>query len=198
MSTTLTRTIPKTGYFAKTLPYLLALIMLIIFSALAYMGGSYYLTPIYDTPNAPGRMFHPLHALWSARGSIGHTLGVIGTFMMLSIYIYVARKRLKFMRNWGSIRVWLQLHIFMGLCGPMFVLYHSTFKLDQQVPTLSFWAMWGVVVSGIVGRWLYSQIPKTMAGTELSMQDLEAEDRRLVGALRKELGLNHPIFAQID
>ena len=186
------------GHFAKVLPYILTVVMTAIFVAIAIRGASYYLTPVYDTPQAPGRMFHPLHAQWSSSGTTGHTLGVIGTLMMLSIYIYVARKRVKFMRNWGSIRIWLQLHIMMGLCGPILVMYHSTGKLDQQVPALSFWAMWGVVASGIVGRWLYSQIPKSMAGTELSMHDLEAEDRRLVGALRKELGLNHSIFEHID
>ncbi len=193
-----TDTAPRAVTFVKVLPYILTVVMTLFFVILALKGKAYYLTPIFDTPDAPGRMFHPMHAQWSSRGSIGHTLGVIGTLMMLSIYIYVARKRLKFMRNWGSLRVWLQLHITMGLCGPMFVLYHSTGKLDSQLPALSFWAMVGVVLSGIIGRWLYSQIPKTLAGTELSMQELETEDRRLVGALRKELGLTHPVFEHID
>lgn len=183
---------------AKIIPYVLAATLVTTFGVLAYHGFDYYKLPVYDHPGVElSRPFSEMHELWKPGGFYGHGFGVVGILMMLSILIYVARKRVAFMRNWGPIRIWLQVHIFMGLCGPMFIVFHSTGKVDGLV-ALSFWAMWGVVASGMIGRWLYSQIPKTLAGTELSMQELMEEDRRLVGALRKELGLSHSIFQYID
>ncbi|MDK9699168.1 MAG: hypothetical protein OEM52_03315 [bacterium] len=184
--------------FSKILPYLLAAVMIGVFLTLMLRGYPYYSLPVYDSPEVEiSRSFSPMHDHWKPGGTLGHGLGILGMLMMLSILVYYARKRVSWMKNWGPIRIWLQVHIFMGLCGPMLILFHSTGKVDGLV-ALSFWAMWGVVLSGIIGKWLYSQIPKSLAGSELSMQELMEEDRRLVGALRKELGLQHPIFDKID
>ena len=183
---------------ARILPIFLAIVMVAVFLFLMFEGFPYYKLPVYDSPDVEiSRSFHPMHDHWKPGGLYGHGFGILGIFMMLSILIYVARKRVSWMKNWGPIRIWLQVHIFMGLCGPMMILFHSTGKVDGLV-ALSFWAMWGVVASGIIGKWLYSQIPKSLAGSELTMQELMDEDRRLVGALRKELGLEHRIFEFID
>ena len=43
---------------------------------------------------------------------------------MVMMHVYSLRKRVKALRDLGSLRHWLQFHIFMGLQGALLVTYH--------------------------------------------------------------------------
>jgi hypothetical protein len=51
------------------------------------------------------------------------------------------------------------------------VLYHTSFKFGGIV-AVSFWSMVAVFLSGIVGRFIYIQIPRTIEGRELSLNEV--------------------------
>lgn len=55
-----------------------------------------------------------------------HTLGIIGTLLMLMTEtLYSIRKRTSWL-NWaGPVRYWLSFHIFTGIVGPFMVLMHT-------------------------------------------------------------------------
>jgi hypothetical protein len=63
------------------------------------------------------------------------------------------------------------------------VLFHTAFKFGGIV-SISFWSMVGVVVSGVIGRFIYIQIPRTINGRELSLQEVR-EMRENVEAMIK-------------
>jgi hypothetical protein len=88
---------------------------------------------------------------------IGFALGVAGMAVMLLTNLYIFRKRFQFMQKWGSLKNWLNFHIFCGLVGPTFILFHSDFKVRGLV-AISFWSMWVSFASGIVGRYFYTQL----------------------------------------
>jgi hypothetical protein len=71
--------------------------------------------------------------------------------------LYILRKRLHRMQSWGSLQGWLNWHIFFGMVGPTFVLFHSNFKVGGLV-SISFWSMVVSFLSGIVGRYFYMQL----------------------------------------
>ncbi len=126
------------------------------------------------------RIRHPLYKSLKPGGFLGHGFGIVGTFMMLIMLLYSARKRLAFMHNWGPLPYWLDVHIFLGIAGPLFVILHSTFKLNGLV-SVSFWSMIAVALSGIVGRFLYLQIPRNIKGAEMTLEE--------VNALKEEINL---------
>ena len=101
--------------------------------------------------------------------------GYAGTFIMISGLAYVWRRRLGFMRNWGSLRAWFDWHVMTGVIGPTFILMHSAAKLDNWV-SLAFWSMVLTVLSGLLGRYLTTELPD-MASTAL-VETLEV-DRKL-------------------
>jgi Fe-S-cluster-containing hydrogenase component 2 len=109
--------------------------------------------------------------------------GYAGTLIMISGLFYVWRRRLTFMRTWGSLRAWFDWHVMTGVVGPAFILMHSVAKLDNWI-SLAFWSMIGTVVSGLLGRYLMTVLPE-MASTA-AMETLEV-DRRLA-----ELRTAHP------
>ncbi|MFN3872039.1 MAG: hypothetical protein ACK4R9_03470 [Ignavibacterium sp.] len=133
---------------------------------LAVYGYSYYSTSIEE------RFFHPQHNLIKPSGSLGHGFGIIGSLMMiLGVSIYMIRKRSRSLFNFGYLKHWLELHIFLCTVGPILVLYHTAFKFGGIV-SVSFWSMVLVVMSGIVGRFIYIQIPRTIQGRELDINEL--------------------------
>lgn len=156
----------------------LAVLYIVAFAAMGhylYEGWSYYRTPLLDRPHHP--------AFWDLKpgGTYGHSFGVIGSALMIVMLLYSVRKRAKPLQRAGAVGVWLDFHIFCGIVGPLLVILHSSFKV-QGLVALSFWSMIAVALSGVVGRYLYRQIPRTRAGDELTLAEVEAELRALTEA----------------
>jgi hypothetical protein len=86
-------------------------------------------------------------------------LGWAGFIIMLLTNLYVFRKRVAIFQKRGSLANWLNFHIFCGLVGPTFILFHSNFKVRGLV-AISFWSMVISVSSGVIGRYFYVQISK--------------------------------------
>src|SRR3989339_2239535 len=150
------------------------------FIYLGYSGYSYYLTPYEE------RFFHPVHTILKPSGIIGHGLGIIGSLMMLvGVGLYMMRKRLKSFSRLGAIKHWLELHIFLCSVGPILVLYHTAFKFGGIV-AVSFWCMIAVVISGVIGRFIYIQIPRTIQGQEYSLDELKSLDKDYSHRLKEE------------
>ena len=154
-------------------------------------GASYYMTPLIE------RARHPDYWTLKPGGSLGLKFGVIGLAMMTVMHLYSARKRIKRMRGLGPLRNWLNGHILLGILGPLFVVLHSSFKVGGLI-AISFWSMVAVALSGIFGRYLYLQIPRTKAGEELTLAEVEKEDRDLTRRLKDEFGADDAYLAEVD
>jgi hypothetical protein len=154
-------------------------------------GGDFYRTPLLE------RAHHEGYWQWKAGGSVGHRLGLAGASMMVLMLLYSVRKRVGALRRLGPLSRWLDVHIFLGVFGPLLVVLHSTFKV-QGLVALSFWSMVVVAASGVLGRFLYLQIPRTRAGEERALAELEADDRRLAELLRTRFRLDDAQLSSLD
>ena len=159
--------------------------------ALLVAGADFYRTPLLE------RAHHDGYWEWKAGGSVGHKLGLAGSSMMVLMLLYSVRKRVGALRRLGPLGRWLDVHIFLGIFGPALVILHSSFKV-QGLVALSFWSMVIVASSGVLGRYLYLQIPRTRAGEERALAELEAEDRELSGQLRTRFRLDEAQIAGLD
>ncbi len=136
---------------------------------IGYYGYDYYQLPVKD------RHEHALHEILKPAGFLGHGMGFAGSFMMVAgVAMYSLRKRWKVLSMTGTIKHVLEFHIFLCLLGPALIVYHSAFKLGGII-AVSFWSMVVVVTSGVLGRYLYLQIPKTITGRELSPFELKKQ-----------------------
>lgn len=104
----------------------------------------------------------------------GHTLGIFGAILMvMTETLYSARKRLPFL-NVGRTRHWLSFHIFTGIVGPALVLVHTGFAFRGFAGLAMFLTVL-VVASGFLGRYIYTAVPRTLAGVEVDRRALQAE-----------------------
>ncbi len=151
--------------------------------AVGINGIDYYSAPVKL------RAFNPEHKFLKPSGVMSHGLGIVGALMIIiGIIMYSTRKRVRALWNLGKLSVWLEVHIFLCLLGPMLVIYHTTFKAGG-IAAISLWSMLSVAMSGIVGRFLYVLIPRTTSGIEMTTIEInelfDAQERIL---LESEIG----------
>ena len=98
----------------------------------------------------------------------GHTLGILGFIMMLMTEtLYSLRKRSRTrVARWGRTSDWLQFHIFTGIVGPYLVLLHSSWKFNGLAGATMLLTI-VIVISGFIGRYIYTRIPRTLDGIEV-------------------------------
>lgn len=154
------------GFLHKLFIFILMLIVAITFVFLLHKGLSYYQTSMEE------RYFHPQNEILKPSGFWGHGLGIVGSFLMIfGMVMYISRKRIKAISRWGSLKHWLEVHIFLCTLGPLMILFHTSFKFGGIV-AVSFWSMVAVWLSGVIGRFIYVQIPRTIEGRELSLSEV--------------------------
>jgi hypothetical protein len=156
--------------------YVLAISLIL---GLAIYGFSYY------TLGSDERPFSPRHALLKPSGAIGVKLGFLGFAMFLCIFLYPLRKRWGWLGRQGSSRHWLDIHVLLGLSAPFVIAFHASFKF-RGFAGMAFWIMVAVSLSGVIGRYLYGQIPRSLNAAELSLKELQEMRDRLARQLAEQ------------
>jgi len=147
--------------------------------ALAVHGFDYY------TMDATQRPFSPKHMALRPSGSIGAKLGFLGFAMFLVIFLYPLRKRWAWLQQQGSSKHWLDFHVMLGIVAPFVIAFHSSFKF-RGFAGIAFWIMLAVSASGIIGRYLYGQIPRNLNAAELSRKETQEIQQQLSQQLAQQ------------
>jgi hypothetical protein len=113
-----------------------------------------------------------LGSIPAASGFFGHGMGIIGFILMLMTEVlYSWRKRSRSAR-WGKMATWLRFHIITGLVGSYMVLLHSSWKFNGLAGVVMLLTVI-IVLSGIVGRYIFTAIPRTVDGSVIEASELE-------------------------
>src|SRR3981189_3377146 len=170
----LTREDPERGHRLRVfLAWMLALAVVLV---IAGYGWNYY------TLSAAQRPFSPKPQVLRPSGTIGITLGMVGVLMFFLFYLYHRRKKWGWLGRMGNSRHWLDFHIVLGTAAPVIIAFHASFKFGN-IAGMAFYSMLMVTLSGFVGRYLYSHIPRSLSAAELTMKEIQEKKE----ALRKEL-----------
>jgi hypothetical protein len=155
---------------------------------LVYIGFSYYSVSLDE------RVYHSGHALLKPSGTLGHGIGILGSlFMIIGMLSYMARKRYRIFSRLGLLKHWLEFHIFLCTLGPILVLFHTAYKFGGLV-AISFWSMVAVFFSGIIGRFIYIQIPRSIEGRELSLNEVKEMKSDVAGIIRNTYHLDEESY----
>ncbi|HLF35381.1 MAG TPA: hypothetical protein VI583_14145 [Cyclobacteriaceae bacterium] len=150
--------------------YIFIYILIVLLACIVpvYYGLSFYSAALEE------RFYHADYAILKPSGIWGHGYGIIGSlFMVIGVAVYSTRKRIRSFSQVGILKHWLEFHIFLCTMGPVLVLFHTSFKFGGLV-AISFWSMVAVFLSGIAGRFIYIQIPRSIEGKELSLNEVRA------------------------
>jgi dihydropyrimidine dehydrogenase (NAD+) subunit PreT len=136
----------------SVLALLLALVLVAITVALAYRGYSFYKLSLED------RVEHPDFRTLRPSGLIGNGYGWVAALLVVLNLSYLIRRRFGGAKL-GSMRVWLDIHVFTGLLAASLVSFHSAFQLRTPIASASAGSLALVVLTGLIGRFLYALAP---------------------------------------
>ncbi len=139
----------------------------------------------YYTLGSADRPFSPKHHLLRPSGVIGIKLGFMGLAMFLAIFVYPLRKKWPWLSRQGSSKHWLDIHVLLGLSAPFIIALHSAFKF-RGFAGMAFWIMVAVSLSGVIGRYLYGQIPRRLNSAEMSAKELQEVQAGLAEQLKQQ------------
>jgi hypothetical protein len=116
-------------------------------------GDAFYLSDLES------RVEHSDYEALRPGGLIGHGYGIVGTVLILTNLLYLARRRFA---RWslGAMTTWLNLHVFTGLVGSLLILFHSAFQFRTPIAVVTAVSLGVVVATGVAGRYLYTFTPR--------------------------------------
>jgi hypothetical protein len=152
----------------RVLPILLALVLIAVVAALLHRGWSFYRMSMED------RVEHPEFRVLRPSGIVGNGYGFVAGMLMIANLSYLVRRRLAKARL-GSMRVWLDLHVFTGLLAAVLVAFHSAFQARTQIAIISTASLGVVVATGIIGRCLHMLAPATEGRLRAAIDAVERE-----------------------
>jgi hypothetical protein len=123
----------------------------------------------------------------------GYALGIAGLAAMILLLGYSLRKRARWLRGLGTLRYWFEVHMVLGIVGPLAVLFHANFHARSVNAAVALACMLVVAGSGFIGRFAYSRVHHGLFGQRESLAEVtrRAEDSRsaLHSALRAAPGV---------
>lgn len=134
-------------------------LMVVIFA----WGWDYYATPRVQRP------FHPSHDALRPSSFVGLALGIAAAALFVLNLGYLIRKRFVHVRLIGSLRAWMDLHVVTGIAGGGLVAFHAAFAPCSPLGTLAVAALLITLLTGIVGRYIYAHVPRSLKGRELEV-----------------------------
>lgn len=139
---------------------------------------SYYIMTTYDDMEPA---IARLNVSYLAGTKLALTCGYVGTALMVLSMAYLLQRRFGWFKRTASNQFWLDVHIMTGIVGPLFIVLHSALRLTTWV-SIPFWSMTAVVVSGVIGRYLYTFVPAISSKHDLAL----LENRRAITELAKD------------
>ncbi len=163
-------------------------IAICVATTLAWGGYDYYILELDDRPD-----HHNFQRL-KPSGDLGYLYGVTGTILIFTNLLYLVRRRLTRLQGLGSMRTWLDLHVFTGLVGATVVAFHSSFQARSFLNQVTAVSLVIVVITGIIGRYLYAFIPRPeLHPYEDALEDLDHLIPGIAEQLRTAVAAHKPI-----
>lgn len=123
---------------------------------------------------------------WVADEGVGYGLGIVGLSCLVSLLLYSLRKRMRALRSVGRISSWFQIHMLLGLAGPVAILYHCNFHLGSLNSNVALLCALVVAASGVVGRVIYTRIHYGLSDRRTTLEDVREEVGRARRAIAQD------------
>ncbi len=96
---------------------------------------------------------------------IVYLLGMIAVLLIIFVLTYSVRKRMA--RGIpGRLDNWLLAHIYLGLLALFIIALHAEFRFGWDYNTLALLLLALVIITGVVGRYLYARVPASIAADQ--------------------------------
>ncbi len=127
----------------------------------------------------------------------GYALGIIGASSMLVLLLYPMRKYVRFFKNLGAVKYWFRTHMFLGVFGPLLIMFHSNFSFGSVNSNIALVSMIVVAISGLIGRFIYVKIHIDLYGKQATISDLRGNLKSARGVLGQDISLSEKVVNRL-
>ncbi len=120
----------------------------------------------------------PTHAkhLWLRPGmGAGLGFGIASASLTAVNLAYLLRRSPRIGLNWGSLRLWMTSHVATGVLAFLTALLHGAMAPRDTNGGHALWALFALLVTGSIGRYLYAWVPRAANGRELALEELRSK-----------------------
>lgn len=133
------------------------------------------------------------HAWLRPAAGVGLAFGVLSVLLVLSNLLYLVRRSLRAaFFSFGTLRGWMTVHLVTGVTALATAALHAGFTPRDTVGGRAFWALAILMLTGAIGRYFYSFVPRAANGRELEVDELRTEIARLTA----DWSGDHSAFAE--
>jgi hypothetical protein len=150
----------------------------------------------YFLASTAERVRSPLHPWFRPSGYIGQSAGIVAFALFLFLWLYPLRKKYRRLAFTGSVAAWLDVHVIAGLAIPLVAALHAAWHFTGLIG-LGYGAMMVAWLSGIMGRYIYSRIPRSKSGVELSRDEVEAQRAALLQQIVDSTGIEPELLEHV-
>jgi len=133
----------------------------------------YYTTPPVARPE------HPKHELLRPGMGLGLFLGVLAMLLVTVNLLYLARRSPSVALRFGSLRAWMTSHVATGILALLAATLHAAMSPGNTLGGRAYAALAFLLVTGAIGRYLYSYVPRAANGRELELADVRKQLREV-------------------
>ncbi len=160
-------TIEQAGSLLHGLTIALGFALLVLAWALVFR--SYYSLPPHLRP------LTSQNAWLRPSGAAGLTAGILSSLMILANLAYLARRSLKFPWLPGTLARWMTMHVATGIGAFLLVIIHSALSPQNTPGGHAFYGLAILTITGAIGRYFYSFVPRAANGRELGLDEIEKQ-----------------------
>ena len=131
-------------------------------------------------------LIRPINRVYLPGRGFGQAMGYLGGTLIFLTLGYPIRKHLLRFSRLGSLKVWLDIHVFFGITGTAIITLHMAGHLHGIV-ALCYYATLMAFASGVIGRFLYVHLPRQVSGREQELGELLHDAEDLASELEEEL-----------
>lgn len=146
-----------------------ALALAVVVLGWVLVHADYYMASSLERPH------HPDHARLAPTASVGLWCGIVAAALVLANLSYLARRSPRFAWIPGSLRAWMTSHVVTGIGALLLVLVHGAMAPRSTVGGHAAWVMAFLVLTGAIGRYLYSFVPRAANGRELELDEVRTQ-----------------------
>jgi hypothetical protein len=136
--------------------------------------------------------------LFKPNDDVSYWIAVAGGTMMLALFSYPLRKYVRFMQGLGKVKWWFWVHLFLGIAGPWLILVHSSFQIGSLNAGVALYSMVIVVLSGVVGRFIYVRVNRGLNGERMSLLELRKRAGMVESDARSKLQFAPEVEARLQ
>ena len=136
----------------------------------------------YYTLSTAERPTHDKHAFLRPGMGIGLGLGIASVVMIVANLAYLLRRSPAIKFRLGSLQLWMTSHVATGILALLLAMLHGAMSPRDTPGGHAFWALAVLLVTGAIGRYFYSYVPRAANGRELEL----AEFKNRLGRMSEE------------